>query len=285
MKIMKKAVLAVVMAAVAITGFTVQPSAAQANTTWQPEVLVSSAQARFEAQPTAYDSASSKYKYKFSWLMPAKRIYSFKIDGRMYNPKVTANGVAETPFWFSPNITYTIQIFPYANGQGAMLAEGSFMAPSATPQTPIPPVVAPPAPTTLEQEGQIMAEYIINAPKISKKTVTSKMDVAGIAALLSDSSDVKNMSDLLKYSSAESNRMFAQIPLILKEIDAEYEKDLVYTNIKSEKVKIFTGKTYGSYSFKGKDPETGKFENVEIIFIKENGAWKIDWIQTYKLDL
>lgn len=269
MKTFKASLLAVVMIASAVLGAFV-PRAAHAE--WAAEVLVSSSLVRFEAQPVAYDATANKYKYKFSWLMPANRTYSFMIDGKMYL-NVTKNGVVETPYWFSPSINYSIQIYPQGNGKGTMLSEGRFTAPSIT----------PPAPThTIEEEYAIIDEYIESAPRLPKGSVKSQAEEELIVQLLETTKDLNTIESLYPYMSAQSREMFVQTPLFAQEYnDAMNEED----NDEVVKVtfKLLKGKTYATLKFKLRDLDTRKIDYSTLVFVKENGAWRFDFVQIIKI--
>lgn len=276
---MQKLKIALVAATIALSSFlgAFAPQVAKADNSWPVEVLVSSAQARFEAKPLAYDATTNKYKYWFSWLIPARRTYSFKIDGRIYNPSVTKNGVAETPFWFSPDITYTIQIFPYANGRGAMIAEGSFKAPSVA--------VATPTPTrTIDEEYELIGEYVFSTPDLPKKTMKkSAADVAYITNLIEQTFELETIAASMPYLSSGSIELFNQTPLFVKEMD-DYESDAVLAKALDYKnIKIYQGGQYASFSYRLKYTSTGKSETAKMFFIKENGQWKLDYLQVMKL--
>ncbi len=276
---MQKLKIALVAATIALSSFlgAFAPQVAKADNHWPVEVLVSSAQARFEAKPLAYDATTNKYKYWFSWLIPARRTYSFKIDGRIYNPSVTKNGVAETPFWFSPDITYTIQIFPYANGRGAMIAEGSFKAPSVA--------VATPTPTlTIDEEYELIGEYVYSTPDLPKKTMKkSAADVAYITNLIESTFYLQTTAETMPYLSSASAAALSQTPLFAKEMDS-YESDSVLAKALDYKnIKIYQGGQYASFSYKLKNTSTGKTSTVKLVYIKENGQWKFDFLQTMKL--
>jgi hypothetical protein len=245
---------------------------ASADTSYPAEVLASSAQVRFEAQVTGYDSATNKYKYKFSWLMPKGKTYSFKIDGNMYQSKVTQNAVIETPFWFSPDITYTIDIYPYANGKGAVLAKGSFKAPSVTPSTPT---------LTAEQEGELVGEYIVNSPKLPRKTVESREDAKQIAELGLRTKEIDYYKDIKPYLSLKSVELFDQTPLLVKEMDESNDSTDI-TKYTASNVKVYSGKQYASMKIVLRDNSTKEKDTLKAIFVKENGVWKIDYIQTFK---
>ncbi len=273
MKNLKIALVAVVMGLTSIFGaFT--PQVAKAD--WPTEVVVSSAQARFEAQPTGYDSASNKYKYKFSWLIPAKRTYSFTIDGKIYNAAVTKNGDAETPFWFSPDVTYTIGIYPYANAKGAAVATGTFKAPS---------VASQPATGNIEDEYELVREYVANSPKLPTKNLNSKVELNKAISFLSYIMETETFAEVVPHTDFASKEMLAQTPLFIKEIDGdttEYDD-----NVKNEKVKMLQGarNLYFIYKYKIKNLTTGKSENHSVVLIKEGDEWKFDYIQSLKMSM
>lgn len=273
---MQKLKIALVAATIALSSFlgAFAPQVAKADNHWPVEVLVSSAQARFEAKPLAYDATTNKYKYWFSWLIPARRTYSFKIDGRIYNPSVTKNGVAETPFWFSPDITYTIQIFPYANGRGAMIAEGSFKAPS---------VAAAPVkqPLTAEEEMYLLGDYAYAAPEIPKKTMKkNSMDVGYITNLIESTFSLATVAETKPYLSSTSIEFLDQAPLFVKELDTPSDNYELAKALDYRDIKVYQGGQYASFSYKLRNITTRKSETAKLIFIKENGQWKIDYIQT-----
>lgn len=270
------------MAAIVLLSATaagISPHTAKANATWQPEVLASSAQVRFEAQPTSYDATTNKYKYKFSWLMPRNRTYSFKIDGNLYNPRVTANGVAETPFWFSPDITYTIEVYPYANGRGPVLAKGSFRAPSV-----IAPVKALPVESalTFEQEIEVIDGYIANAAPYPKKSVADTAEKLKIMESFSGAAELDKFYELMPYLSAKSQEMLAKTPLFVKDLDAATEEANYENMVKDLRVTLYAGKQHATIKYKQKNLKTKKYETSELFFIKENGSWKIDFIEMLK---
>lgn len=276
MKIIKTSAFCLALIATAVVGFGATGTV-KAESQWIPEVIASSSLVRFEVQPTAYDAVTNKYKYKFSWLMPRYRTYSFLIDGKMYNARVTQNGVVETPFWFSPDITYSIQIFPYANARGAMVAEGKFLAPSVAPQTPPAPVL------TLEEEYLVVAEYIANAPKLPIGKVTSKQDEAAILLMMAQTRNNNTTAALLPYLSAKSVEMFSKTPLVVAEIDQAALSSPDDTDaVLKGKIKILKGKEYALLKYKTKNTDTGKMENAELVLVKENNQWKVDMIQTLK---
>lgn len=268
MQKLKIALMAALMTIVSVLTAIV-PTQVRASTSWQSTLVVSSAQARFEVVPTGYDSASNKYKYQFSWLIPARRIYSFKIDGKIYNARVTQNGTVETPFWFSPNITYTIQIFPYANDQGTMLAEGTFMAPALA------------KPLTKEEEYALLYQYVEEAPAYPTKRSTSKTDYAAIMALLNAEATTSTYQDTIPYISSKSVELFSKTPLLIAELDeaARNSPNGPSTDIK---IKVLQGNMHAIIKVKSKNLETNKYETQELFVIKENGSWKLDIIQIIK---
>lgn len=270
---MKKISLLLGALVIAVSGFAtaITPKQVQADTSYPAEVLVSSAQVRFEAQATGYDEATNKYKYKFSWLMPKGKTYSFKIDGNMYQSKVTQNAVIETPFWFSPDITYTIQIYPYANGKGAMLAQGTFKAPAS-----------PKPALTEDEEFELLIKYILTEPKLPNRTVQSKEDVPQIVALgLIGKGDLK-YSEIKPYLSKRSIELFDQAPLLVKELDTPDNDSTDITDYSKKNVKVYQGKQYASMKIVLRDNATKQKDSFKAIFIKEDGVWKIDYIQTVK---
>jgi hypothetical protein len=266
--------LAVVMTVVSLFGALV-PQSAKADNTWPAEVIASSSLVRFEVQPTGYDAASNKYKYKFSWLMPANRTYSFAIDGKVYMPNVKQNSTVETPYWFSPDITYSIDIYPYANGKGALVAKGSFKAPSVTTTT-------TPS-TTIEDELKIVDSYIQNAPKLPKRKVTSKSDVDQIAQFFVDTQNLQTFDELIPYMSNASIELLAQTPLIRKNIALDQENSNSQ-NVGISKPRILSGMQYATVKLREKDLQTRKITSTTLVFIKEDGKWKIDYVQTLKTE-
>ena len=278
MQRLKIALVAGIMALASLLG-AFAPQVAKAGFVWPEEVIISSSQARFEVQTTNYDAATNKYQYKFSWLIPARRTYSFMIDGKSYNPRVTANGVAETPFWFSPDVTYTIQIYPYANGRGAMVAAGTFKVPAA-------PATAQAPTMTLDEEYELLAEYVYATPDLPKKTMKkNSLDVAYITNLIESTFELPTVAETMPYLSSASASLFNQTPLLVKDLDA-YESDSVLAKALDYKnIKIYKGGQYASFSYKLKNKSTGKTETAKMIFIKENGQWKLDYLQVMKLAL
>lgn len=274
MQKLKIAFMATVMTLATLLGaFMPQVAKADQSQQWPVELLVSSAQARFEAQATGFDATTNKYKYKFSWLMPANRTYSFLIDGKPYMPKVTANGSAETPYWFSPDITYTISIYPYANGRGAIVGQGSFKAPSVTPPKPA---------LTLEEEYLLFWNTVTAAPELPRRTMKSPSDVLAITELLNSNNDLSGYAGLKPYLSAESVALFDKLPLFVESWDNE-EENSTFESIKPNRIKIYKGGQYASLRLKSKNLDSNATETVTFVFIKENGIWKIDFIQMMKI--
>ena len=205
--------------------------------------------------------------------MPKYRTYSIMIDGKMYQPKVTQNAVIETPFWFSPDITYTIQIYPYANGKGAVLAQGSFKSPGVT----------PPAPKlTIEEEGELLVEYLISAPSLPTRTVNSKENAKQVAAVGLAIKDLVLYKDYRSLISKDSVELLDQLPLTREELDNSEDDTTDITKYSSSNVKIYRGKEYASMKITLRDNATKEKLNLKGIFIKEDGVWKIDYIQTLK---
>lgn len=247
------------------TGLTTQ--VAKADTSWQPEVIISSAQVRFEAQVAGYDSTTNKYKYKFSWLMPKGKTYSFLIDGNMYQSKVIQNGVVETPFWFSPDITYKIQVYGAASGKGGLVGEGVFKAPTTKPVL------------TRDQELDLLAEYILSEGELPRTTVKSAEDAQQIAELGLLTRDLQTFEEMKPYLSSRSIELFSQIPILSSELDGSAtNKDI--TKYTAKNVKIYKGKQYGSMKIMLQDVQTKEKDSFKAVFVKENNAWKIDMIQT-----
>lgn len=277
MQRLKIALVAGIMALASLLG-AFAPQVAKAGFVWPEEVIISSSQARFEVQTTNYDAATNKYQYKFSWLIPARRTYSFMIDGKTYNPRVTANGVAETPYWFSPDVTYTIQVYPYANGRGAMVASGTFKVPAAP--------ASASAALTIEQEYELFGEYMYATPDLPKKTMKkSASDVAYITNLIESTFSLATIAETMPYLSSASAAALSQTPLFVKEIDS-YESDSVLAKpLDYKNIKIYQGGQYASFSYKLKNKSTGKTSTSKLVYIKENGQWKFDFLQTMKLAL
>ncbi len=272
---MKKITMYSLAAMIAVGGFAgfgfQSVKTASADQTYQPEVLISSSQVRFEAQATGYDEATNKYKYKFSWLMPKGKTYSFKIDGNMYQSKVTQNAVIETPFWFSPDITYTIQIYPYANGKGSLLAQGTFKVPAK-----------PAAALTEEQEYQLFFQYLNALPDYKSKTVKSPEDVQGIITLLSHDSASSSYTDLKPFLSKQSIYVFDQLPLLVASLDGSQGNSKDLTKYIARNIKVVQGKQYGYIKQIIRDGEDNKIYHPDLVFIKEDGQWKLDYLQYFK---
>lgn len=244
---------------------------ASADQSWSSEVLVSSAQVRFEAQASGYDSATNKYKYKFSWLMPKGKTYSFKIDGNMYQSSVTQNAVIETPYWFSPDITYTIQIYPLANGKGTMVAQGTFKAPSAAKSS-----------LTEEEQYESFIQYLYELPEYKLKKVSSPSDVAGIVDLLDKTSNIETVSELTPYLSKDSVEVLNQYPAIMNEMDNPGSTVTDLTKYSRNGIKIVDGKQYAYIKQTFRNKDTKKKYNSDMVFIKEDGQWKFDYLQTFR---
>jgi hypothetical protein len=269
---MKKLSLLFGAVVIAVAGLVSAPAKqVLADQTWQPEVLVSSSQVRFEAQVTGYDSATNKYKYKFSWLMPKGKTYSFKIDGNMYQSNVTQNAVIESPYWFSPDITYTIQIYPMANGRGTMLAQGSFKAPSA-------PKVA----LTEEEEYELFFEYLNALPEYKSKTVKSTEDVKAIIAMLETNVEVNNYSDLKPFLSKQSVEVLDQLPLLVQSMNNSTDSTTDITKYVARNFKVQKGNQYAYIKQTIREKDTKELHHPNLVFIKEDGQWKLDYLQYFK---
>ncbi len=275
---MKKIIMYGMAAVIAVSGFLgtviAAPHQAKADTSWQPEVLISSAQVRFEAQATGYDSATNKYKYKFSWLMPKYRTYSFTIDGKMYQSSVTQNGAIETPFWFSPDITYTINVYPSANARGASIGQGSFKAPSAKSSSE--------SKLTIEDEYEILIEELYTLPEYKSKNVKSPVDLAAIVTLMTESFSIEEYTDLRPYLSKRSVEVFDQLPLLLEEMQNSPSTTVDLTNYSRNAIKIVSSKQYAYITQTYKDKETKKKHRSDMVFVKEDGQWKYDYLQTFR---
>lgn len=251
----------------------------QAANLAQPEVIASSNLVRFEVTPLSYDQNSNKYRYRFAWLMPPSRNYSFKIDGKDYMVNVTANGVVETPYWFSPDITYTIQIYSHSRGRSAFVAEGRFTGPAVAIKT------SPSPEVTEEQEVEIIADYIFNAPELSKKTTTSgkKQIEQEIVQLLNDTEFIVNMQALYPYMTKESAEMLSQTPKI-REMLSESGATENQIDERSFSFKVVAGKKHAYLSYKIKNPETQKYQRVRLYFAKTENGWKYDFVQMFKYE-
>ena len=108
------------------------------------------------------------------------------------------------------------------------------------------------------------------------------MSVDAIIEFIKNDDTGDSISDSFQYMSSQSVEMFKKTPLYIKYID---ESESTFTNDppKNIKIKIFTGAQYASVKMKLKNAETGRWETVETILIKEYGIWKLDMIQTTKL--
>lgn len=272
MQKLKIAFMATIMAVVSVlTAFA--PLQAKADTAWQSTVVASSAVVRFEATPTGFDAASNKYKYQFSWLMPVRKAYSFKIDGKIYMPKVYKNGTSETPFWFSPDVTYHIQIYSYINGRGSLLSDGTFTAPSVTPPTPV---------TTRDSERQIITNFYYDTPELPTKTVKSPIDKLAIQALLDEIDQSPSVSAMKSRWSTRTKELLDQTPLLLADLDAP-DSDIVDAQYVGNIV-IYDGMKNASIRVKVTDSK-GKSNTNSFYFIKEDDMWKIDFIQILKSEI
>ncbi|HEX3100067.1 MAG TPA: hypothetical protein VHQ41_03820 [Patescibacteria group bacterium] len=278
MKNLKIALVATIMGLATLLG-ALAPQVAQADTVWTSVVVASSAQVRFEATPTGYDASTNKYKYQFAWLMPARRTYSFKIDGNMYNGKVTKNGVVETPYWFSPDITYNIQIYGAANGRGALVAQGSFLAPS----------IASPVPATTEQSefefmANFLSDYYRDVPKLSSRKVSSSIDVLALTPLLNRIAASNTFSELKSDWSSKTTELLTQTPIALAKMDTQDPDSLVVKGEYVGKPVIYKGKMNASVIVKITDSKN-TIQKYPMFFIKENGVWKIDFIEMIRFSL
>ena len=119
-----------------------------------------------------------------------------------------------------------------------------------------------------------LLKYIQAAPKLPRGTVKSKIDIEEIKMQIVL---MGTTSDISPFLSSASNAMLSEVPSLAEEMSGPSDPN---TKIKSEKFKIYKGKNFASYSFKTKDPTSKKWEKIELIFVKENGTWKVDLVQT-----
>lgn len=276
---MRKIVLWSLALVVAVMGFVggISERKAQAENNWQPEVLVSSSKVRLEVMVTGYDPATNKYKYQFSWLMPKYRTYSITIDGKVYQGRLTKNGVIETPYWFSPDITYTIDVYPYANARGASLGKGTFKAPTVTLPTPPEQII----PLTEEEEFVLLFNYFDQLPKIPNQTVSNKDEALDIWNLLIADSSIKTYEEERPMLSIQSQEVLDLMPIFRDNLYTSTGKTEVLTP-KYRDIKVYKGREYASIKMKVKDLFSGDVSSYKLYFIKENNVWKIDFLQTFK---
>ncbi len=277
MKTLKLALTAGLMAVATILGALTPNIASADDFNRETTLVISNAQARFEATPLNYDASTNKLQYHFSWLQPARSTYSFSIDGKLYQGRVTKNGSLDTAFWFSPSITYSIQIYSAANGKGRLVGEGTFTAPNILPTQTVT--------KTKEEEYGIVLQYIQESPDLPKTFMSSPNDVTAIKALITslDSSGFSKFSDGISSMSNKSIEMLAETPLVLADIDSQDNSNS--QPVGQGTIKIYKGGQYGIWKYKVRDLTTKKIENLLIVFIKEDGKWKIDFVQTVKLQI
>lgn len=131
-------------------------------------------------------------------------------------------------------------------------------------------------------EEQIILGYIASSPDLPKKTEKSPADVSAIMAMFDISESADKVSGIYPYLSSRSIEMLQQAPSFY----AELQKDsysLYKAKSQKPKIKILKGLQYAIASGTTKQSLTGFTESHDVVFIKENGVWKIDLVGSVKL--
>jgi hypothetical protein len=133
-------------------------------------------------------------------------------------------------------------------------------------------------------EAQIVADYMAAAPKLPKHSSYKKAEATAIMLIFEPVDKSNSFADVATYLSAQSRQMFSQTPELIKELDNSPE---TITSIKPRlrDIKVYTGGKYAVINMRGKNNVTHKIERQKFIFVKEDGVWKLDFIQTMKAEL
>lgn len=135
-----------------------------------------------------------------------------------------------------------------------------------------------------EAEYQIFAEYALAAPKIpTKKVKGTAADIEYIKNLVIGEQSTNTYSQARNFMSSKSMEMFDQTPLFVSDINTEAIKH-TYSVVKIDKPRFFKGLQYAKVKVQLKN-ERNKKSREEYILIKENGVWKLDYVQLLRKEL
>jgi hypothetical protein len=124
----------------------------------------------------------------------------------------------------------------------------------------------------------------VTAPKIpTKKGKGTAADSAAIKSLITLENQADTYSEARNFMSSKSMEMFDRTPLFVSDLNA-IANDHVYTITKIEKPKFYKGLEYAKVKVKVKN-ERNKKSSDNYILIKENGAWKMDYVQMLKKEV
>lgn len=135
-----------------------------------------------------------------------------------------------------------------------------------------------------DAEYEIMAEYVIMAPKIpSKKVKGTPADIASIKDVILETHSADTYLQTRNYMSSQSVEMFDRTPLFVNDINLA-ALEHTYTLLKIDKPKFYKGHQYAKAKVKQKN-ERNKKSTENYILIQENGVWKVDYVQMLKKEV
>jgi hypothetical protein len=127
-------------------------------------------------------------------------------------------------------------------------------------------------------EYEIMAEYIFYAPKLpTKKIKGTEADILALQNLILADWGTTTYAQSLPNLSKASIEMFNQTPLFVRSVE-QGATGSGSRLLRIYEPKFHKGNLYASVKVKSKDNKNRRSTDT-MIFIKENGLWKIDAIQ------
>lgn len=159
---------------------------------------------------------------------------------------------------------------------GITVSKQAFASHNSSPQ--------PPVDSARLAEYQLLYQYVQSAPKVPKKTIKSLVEQTSLLGSFQTMSDISTFSGAIPFMSSTSKELLAQTPLFVSDVDSEAADAPATTISKIEKPKIYKGGQYGSLRYTERDSR-GKKTKSTIYFIKQDGQWKFDFIQSLKKEI
>ncbi len=141
--------------------------------------------------------------------------------------------------------------------------------------------VSPTVDSARDAEYQIIADYLLSAPKIpTKKAKGTAADIESIKNAITGDIGATTYSVASPFLSSKSLEMLSRIPLLVNDI--ETRDTHTYTLVKMDKPVFYKDLKYAKVKVQIKNERNKKIKE-QYIMIKENGVWKVDYIQMFKV--
>jgi hypothetical protein len=171
---------------------------------------------------------------------------------------------------------YSLNDVVPANGSDASLSQNLVISPRQGAK------LRPTEVSTDSGEDEWLKNYIESYPSLPAKEISSSADKDAVLDLIDLIDQIGSFAEAYPYLSGKSMELLNRVPELKSFLDDPANSGPSDATFTKAKVTVFEGKQFALYSATQRSGSTGSSSPIFVVFVKEDGAWKLDLVGTLK---